>query len=327
MNREQFNSALSGISDGLIEEAAGAYEKKSNQKRTLLQWAAAGLAERHRRKTVIAVAAAGLCLAVVLAAAGAIWGGPAGVTGPTQPTISMENPTTAPATQPETTEPTQPETTAPQQDVIVETGNVYLLSHTEEAAELSPMQADVTIPLDHVFRIRDLRDLSDQDKYLAQLEETEYLENYKEEYRKLQGEFHVQEYRSKKLILQQLCGGYVSVIIRNQSEIESIQRETTGVLVTGESYVVYTEEYTQGEGPFQITFPADSRRLFLECTMSTETRNIFVKDPSTPFSTISDTVTITINYKNGTKEIVMIDITVDDNGQIYMTHRGNNTGV
>jgi hypothetical protein len=36
---------------------------------------------------------------------------------------------------------------------------------------------------------------------------------------------------------------------------------------------------------------------------------------------------VTINYKNGTKEIVVIDVTVDDEGYVYMTQRGNNTGV
>ena len=61
--------------------------------------------------------------------------------------------------------------------------------------------------------------------------------------------------------------------------------------------------------------------------MSLETQATYVTDPSTPLSNLSDTVTITIHYKNGTKEIVMIDITVDDNGQVYMTQRGNNTGV
>ena len=61
--------------------------------------------------------------------------------------------------------------------------------------------------------------------------------------------------------------------------------------------------------------------------MSLETQETYVTDPSTPLSNLSDTITVTIHYKNGTKEIVMIDITVDDNGQVYMTQRGNNTGV
>jgi hypothetical protein len=60
--------------------------------------------------------------------------------------------------------------------------------------------------------------------------------------------------------------------------------------------------------------------------MTEETRKIFEENPETPLSTIRETITITIHYKNGTKEIVVIDVTVDDNGQIYMTQRGDSIG-
>ena len=119
----------------------------------------------------------------------------------------------------------------------------------------------------------------------------------------------------------------MSLIIRNNSEIESIERETTGVLGVGESYSVHNEEYTHGEEPYQVTIPANSRRIYLECDMTYETISMFVQDPTTPLSTIRDTITVTIHYKNGTKEIVVIDVIVDDDGHVYMTQRGNNTGV
>ena len=77
-----------------------------------------------------------------------------------------------------------------------------------------------------------------------------------------------------------------------------------------------------------MTIPAGSVRFLLDCSLGDyTTRNIFVANPETPLSTLRDTFTVTINYKNGTKEIVIIDVTVDDNGQIYMTQRGDNTGV
>ena len=99
MNREQFNNALGGISDDFIDAAAGAYEQKGNRKKRFIRVACAA------------------CAVLVLTVAGLLWWAPTGVTDPTQPTISMENPTTPPTTQPDTTEPTQ-------EDTVVQTGNV-----------------------------------------------------------------------------------------------------------------------------------------------------------------------------------------------------------
>ena len=120
---------------------------------SVLQRATAGIAERNRRrKTILAIAASGLCLALVLVAVGAFWKAPAG-TDNTNPTISMKNPTTA---------PTQPEATAPtEKDIIVHTGNVYFLSATGDTPIMTPVQANMTLPVDNIIRIRNLRGLSE----------------------------------------------------------------------------------------------------------------------------------------------------------------------
>ena len=153
MNRKQFDRALEGISDDFIDAAAGAYEQIGNRKKMFIRVACAA------------------CAVLVLTVAGLLWWAPTGVTDPTQPTISMENPTTVPTTQPEATEPAQPETTEPkQEEIVVNTGNVYFLGVTENDAELAPMQVNVTIPLDREIRIIDLSNLSDQEKYFATME-------------------------------------------------------------------------------------------------------------------------------------------------------------
>ena len=42
---------------------------------------------------------------------------------------------------------------------------------------------------------------------------------------------------------------------------------------------------------------------------------------------VGSTIAYTLTVMGLVSEIVMIDITVDDNGQVYMTQHGNNTGV
>ena len=296
MNSEQFNRALNEISDDLIDAAAGAYEKKGNRKKTLIRvaWAA--------------------CALLVLTAIGVFWNVRAGTVDPTQPTISLQNPTTAP------TQPTE-------ENIIVHTGNVYFLSATGDTPIMTPVQANMTLPVDNIIRIRNLRGLSEAEKKQAIAEENAFMEEFKEQ-RRLFGEGHGEFYSEGDVLIMRASCGFASILILDGSQIESVTRESTGILGTGQSKIVYHKDCTYGEGENALTIPAGSVRYQLDCSLGDyATRNIFITNPDTPLSSLRDTFTVTINYKNGTKEIVVIDVTVDDNGQIYMTQRGDNTGV
>lgn len=294
MNSEQFSGVLDGISDDLIDAAAGVYEKKANRKKTVLRvaWAA--------------------CALLVLTAIGLFWKTPAGVIDPTQPTISMENPATAPTTQP---------------DIIVHTGNVYFLTATEERAELTPMQANMTLPWDHIFHVRSLKGMTEEE--LLEAIEEEHLAQiaFREKYGAVIGEGRYSTYYSENAVIRYYIAGRASLILLNDAQIESVDRETTGVLSVEGRYSTRREDYAVGKGEYAVTIPGGSRRIYLDCNMTEQTRKIFEENPETPLSVIRETITLTINYKNGTKEIVVIDVTVDDDGYIYMTQRGVNTGV
>ena len=293
MNSERFNRALNEISDDLIDAAADIYEKKANRKKTFIRvaWAA--------------------CAVLVLTAVGLFWKAPAGVTDPTQPTISMENPTTTPT----------------EEDIIVHTGNVYFLTATEERAELTPMQANMTLPWDHIFHVRSLKGMTEEE--LLEAIEEEHLAQiaFREKYGAVIGEGRYSTYYSENAVIRYYIAGRASLILLNDAQIESVDSKTTGVLSVEGRYSTRREDYAVGKGEYAVTIPGGSRRIYLDCNMTEQTRKIFEENPETPLSVIRETITLTINYKNGTKEIVVIDVTVDNDGQIYMTQRGDNTGV
>ena len=137
--------------------------------------------------------------------------------------------------------------------------------------------------------------------------------------------FDIEE--SYQTVIQFLSGGKASLILLNASEIESFDTETTGVLRIDGGYGTYNQDVTIGEGESAVTIPEGCLRIYLHLSMGDKMVKVFREDPDTPLSTLNDTITVTINYKNGTKEIVVIDVTVDDEGYVYMTQRGNNTGV
>lgn len=312
MNSERLNRALNEISDDLVDAAAGAYENRKKKKKTLTR--------------LLWVACAGL-----VAAVGLFWNVPAGVTDPTQPTISMENPTTTP-TQPEATEPTE-------KDIIVHTENVYFLSSTKEGNELTPMQANMTLPVNCMFRVRSLKGMTESEIEKAIEEEYAFKAEFKKKYGNSDGGYYSMHvlpeniFSNGKLevresvVVQYLSGGKASLILLNTSEIKSFDTETTGALSVNGGYSIYKKDVTIGEGESAVTIPEGCLRIYLQLGISDEMYKTLKNDPDTPLSALCDTITVTINYKNGAKEIVVIDITVDDEGFVYMTQRGNNTGV
>ena len=302
MNRKQFDRALEGISDDFIDAAAGAYEQKGNRKKMFIRVACAA------------------CAVLVLTVAGLLWWAPTGVTNPTQPTISLQNPTTPPTTQPGTTEPTQ-------EDTIVQTGNVYFLTATAESAELTPVQANMILPWDHMFYVRNLKGATEEERLEAIEEEHLAQIAFREKYGAVIGEGRYSTYYSENAVIRYYIAGRASLILLNDAQIESVDRETTGVLSVEGRYSTRREDYAVGKGEYAVTIPGGSRRIYLDCNMTEQTRKIFEENPETPLSVIRETITLTIHYKNGTKEIVVIDVTVDDDGYIYMTQRGVNAGV
>ena len=296
---------------------------------SVLQRATASIAERNRRrKTILTVTATGLCLALVLAAVGAFWDAPADVNDPTQPTISMENPTTAP-TQPEETEPTQP--------LPAYTGQVYFLNATKEGADLTPMQANMTLPVNSMFRVRSLKGMTESEAENAIEEEKAFQAAFKEKYGNsdggsymmhVMGGFSIDDRKEAyRAVVQYLSGGKASLILLDASKIKDFDVETTGIINVYGGYGIYNQDVTIGEGESAVTIPEGCFRIYLHLSMGDKMVKIFKEDPDTPLSTLNDTITITINYKSGTQEIVVIDVTVDDEGYVYMTQRGDNTGV
>ena len=296
---------------------------------SVLRQANARAAQRTRqRRMATGLIAATLCFAILIAVVGfGVGRNPAGTT---QPTISMDNPTTVPITQPEETEPTQ-------QELPLYTGQVYFLNANREGTDLTPMQANMTVPVNSMFRVRSLQGMTDSEVEAAILEEEAFKAAFKEKYGNSDGgcyTMHVmygfsiydmkEAYRA---VVQYLSGGKASLILLDASKINDFDVETTGAINVYGGYGTYNQDVTIGEGEAAVTIPEGCLRIYLHLSMGDKMVKIFREDPDTPLSTLNDTITVTINYKNGTKEIVVIDVTVDDEGYVYMTQRGNSTGV
>ena len=284
---------------------------------SVLQRATAGIAERNRRrKTILTVTATGLCLALVLAAVGVFWNAPADVNDPTQPTISMENPTTAP-TQPETTEPLAPPTEP----------KVYYLSNKVSQVSQQYLLEGVSIPVGGQIRVRRFNGLSEEERKQAIREEQAIYDAYQaENYSEyLGGSGSVDT--SSNIMITCMLNGSICLEFADRDHVAGVDLENVWGNGLAGGYMCYTETTTYGEGENQVTFPAGSMRYMVFWSIPDAVKQKLTVNPNMRFSEISDSITITVNYSNGARQTLIVDVTVDDNGQIYMTQRGSNTGV
>ena len=286
---------------------------------SVLQRATAGIAERNRRrKTILTITATGLCLALVLAVVGVFWNAPADVNDPTQPTISMENPTTAP-TQPEETEPTQP--------LPAYTGQVYFLSGEEDTGILTPMQADMTFATESLFRFRSYKGMTDAEKYQASLEELAFRSAFFDKYDGNEDGWHIGVSRSEEYFAMTLSGGNSSLVLPDASIIESSELETNGVFHVDKCILRYKKTVTFGEGENTVVIPEGCYRIHLHIRMSDESFKMIRENPDLKYSTLKDTITVTVRYKDGTKAVAKIDVTMNDEGYFFLSIRNSNASV
>lgn len=297
MNSEQFNRALNEISDDLIDAAAGAYEKKGNRKKTLIRvaWAA--------------------CALLVLTAIGVFWNVRAGTVDPTQPTISLQNPTTAPTARPETTEPTE-------ESVPAYNGQLYLLKVSQETDMWVPMQVDMTYGMDNTIRIRYLSEMTEEEKEQA-IKGAVIQEGFGGN----SDGYYLMRRRYWDVIYEQQRVGNPSLILPNCEDVVTDERETNGVFSIDGCRAWYTGDETFSVGGTTVTIPKDSYRIFLHVSLTDETLGYLSKNPDTPLSELKDTITVTVKYKDGTKAVIVVDVTMNDEGQVFLSMRGDHIGV
>ena len=271
---------------------------------------------RHWTSGVLAGA---ICLILILGLAAAPWN-------PKTPTPTGGQ-LVAPPTQ--VTEPThpkesQPKVTQPNEEKIpVYSGDVYFVDGNDDAQIPEAMITDMTIATKDLIRVRNLNGLSPEEKYKVHMEEIAYREAFEEEYGVKGDGGRYELLKTENVIIHHLSGGHTSIILPDYNLIEGYTIQTTGVIDAGEATGWYYGDVTYGEGEDAVTIPAGSYRIFTNIRMSNETSNLFSTKPDTPLSIIRDTISVNIRFKDGSKAVVLLDVSVNDSGQVFVTMRGN----
>ena len=244
---------------------------------------------------------------------------------PAQQGVTLQSPTNA-ATQTQPTEPSAPNNVT---NIELRPVQISLLSAVSSGDDTVTLENGVRVPGQQMIRVLDLRGLTEEEANIAADVEKNYVEDWAEKYKKVMLDSSWCMMTGEDAIVTTICAGYLHVPIEDSDLVESVR-----VSVTGDGMMYHIagvkDEKTGNNIPGEYIAQGDSLvNETLNCggvnmlwTLSGEKMWEIVKDPTIPLSSISSTITATINMKDGTQRSVIVDVSVGDDGMVYFTSRG-----
>ena len=207
--------------------------------------------------------------------------------------------------------------TPTQQTIALQKGVSRLQVFYAGNATQQEMVEDVVTPLDFLIRVRDIRRVyTEEERNAIMREENAINKEILASASGPQGEKGSTRWGSENTIVSLVQNEFIYLAVADYDQVLNMSVETTEAGCA--TVVPYPYEKIDPDG----AVIEKATGIHINWSLSDTTVNRIDADPDMKLSGICDTVTVTVGFKDGTTETVMIDITVDDAGQIYVTHKG-----
>lgn len=270
-----------------------------------------------KKRRIITVTAAFLCVCGISLAALAT-----GITPEPVPDTLQVQPTT------EATEVTEAT------DAIIEmnAARITLMNCAADGTLIAEMTKDIRIPYQMELRVRDIRGLTEDEVEAIQKAEKKYASDLIDAAPDDLGEWAWGCYTNKNGIVTTISAGHFFLQIEDPDLIESIRVTLSGDGVLRHISSTENEDSETTPGEYFLDTKTIKRQyrsggLNMVWVLSSENCNKLATDPSIPLSTFRDTITMTVTMKNGTQQVYVIDIEIEDNGEVYAIYRGDTAAV
>lgn len=189
---------------------------------------------------------------------------------------------------------------------------LVLMCSASEYSQQEEMIEGVVTPLEFLIRVRDIRGINRYRDIIDIIaEEAAFREEIvNEEVDESKPDSRYVRWQNEDAIISLLYKGFLFLAVEDYDQVQDMSVKTTDA---GQATV---ERYLHNE-------QGDTRRgISINWVLSETTVDKIQNDPAMKLSTICDTITVTVNFKDGTTETVKIELTADDEGHIYATHKG-----
>lgn len=226
------------------------------------------------------------------------------------------------------TQPTEPSVPNQVTNIELRPVRISLLSSLSSGGDTVTLENGVRIPGQQQIRVVDMRGMTTEEKQAVADAERKYATDFKKKYKEALLDTSWCTTGSETAIITAISAGYLHIPIEDADLVDSVR-----VSVIGDGMMYHIEGLKEETGEtIPGEYVAKGYSLVNESmlcggvnmiwTLSGEKMWELSKDPTIPLSSISSTITATINMKDGSKRSVIVDISVDDDGMVYFTSRG-----
>ena len=174
------------------------------------------------------------------------------------------------------------------------------------------MLKDERLPYNAVIRVRDIRGLNALEKVKLENEDREHVRNMVMQYTDASlGNLTstIITECSDRVMVTTLYVGKFYLSVDDYSKIQDINITTTEIGSSVQNFTdFYDESLRDGIG--------------IAWSLSETGFDMFDKNPEMALSELRDTIEVAVEFKDGSKDVATIEITVDDDGRIYGTFKG-----
>ena len=205
---------------------------------------------------------------------------------------------------------------------------ISLLAHAAETDDIVILESGIKVPGQQMIRVLDLQGMTEDEKQAAIKAEQDYAAAVVKEYEKPGEDNHRVFVKGKKALVTVISAGCLHVPIEDPGLVKNVR-----VSVSGDGQMWHMESVKASKAGERIPneYIAEGSKLHEEWAycggvnmiwmLSEEKKWELANDPTIPLSSITSTITTTVNMKDGTRMISVVDVTVDEEGFVYFTAR------
>lgn len=212
--------------------------------------------------------------------------------------------------------------------VPVATSKISMLRYLSSGTESVEMEKDVKVPYEMELRVKDLTDLTEDEADALCAAEQKYAEDVISKYKEDLSSWSIGQYKGDSRVITSICAGAISIQLDDPKLVDNIHIAANGDgqlgHIRGESLLEenFREHYMDY---WDVLLSYYDGGIGMIWHLSSLNCRELCSDNPVPLSSFRDTITITVNFKDGTQDVHVIDIVVEDSGKIYAIYRGNET--
>ena len=200
--------------------------------------------------------------------------------------------------------PGKAEPNVPAQQVATQPRVGIMLLSSESDPQPKMLVRDVSEPFHYLIRVLETKGLNDEEVKALMAQERAYAESL---WSPEGARRRFTCYGGKTAVISIMSAGRLMLSVDDYRFIKDFTVTTTETGYVGE-YVHRTAGENQG--------------IAFGWILSQSVIDQIEADPTVKLSTFSDTITICVEFQDGTTETVIADVVIQDDGQVFIVHRG-----